>query len=158
MALKSRLRRALGRPSSSPDSTRSTSTSSSSSNSAADLHHVENVLTSTPSNLPAIALTKTSSRLSKITSWRTKEKKEKWVEPKSKYPDVKNSKHQEMLMGYEMKFGRQGRPSMDGRWSVFSGVSPMASRNCSFDERRESGMGVEVKREQEERVERVEEE
>jgi len=34
----------------------------------------------------------------------------------------------------------------------------MASRNCSFDERRGSGMGVEVEREEEERVERVEEE
>ena len=71
-----------------------------------------------------------------------------------------NSKHQEMLSGYEMKFGRQGRPSMDGRWSVFSGVSPMASRNCSVDEGRGSGMGVEAEREEEkvERVERVEEE
>lgn len=56
------------------------------------------------------------------------------MEPKSKYPGVKNSKHQEMLRGFELKFGRQGRPSMDGRWSVFSGISPMASRNCSVDE------------------------
>lgn len=33
---------------------------------------------------------------------------------------------------------------MDGRWSVFSGISPMASRNCSVDEgqlRRGSGLG-----------------
>lgn len=58
------------------------------------------------------------------------------MEPKTKYPGVKDSKHQEMLRGFEIKFGRQGRPSMDGRWSVFSGISPMASRNCSVDEGR----------------------
>jgi len=49
-----------------------------------------------------------------------------------------------MLSGFEMKFGRSnglapgGRQSCDGRWSVFSGVSPMASRCCSVDLRRES--------------------
>lgn len=131
MPLKSRLRRALGRAS--PDSTPTSSTAASSSNSATDLSHIENVLTTTPSNMPTITLTKTSSRLSKITSWRAERKKEKWVEPKSKYPGVKNFKHQEMLRQFEMKFGREGRPSLDGRWSVFSGISPMASRNCSLD-------------------------
>ena len=67
------------------------------------------------------------------------------MEPKTKYPGVKDSKHQEILRGFEMKFGRQGRPSMDGRWSVFSGISPMASRNCSVDEgalRRGSELGL----------------
>jgi len=47
-----------------------------------------------------------------------------------------------MLSGFEMKFGRSvGRGSLDGRWSVFSGVSPMASRCCSVDLRRESAGG-----------------
>lgn len=48
-----------------------------------------------------------------------------------------------MLRQFEMKFGREGRPSLDGRWSVFSGISPMASRNCSIDAgpRRGSAMG-----------------
>lgn len=65
------------------------------------------------------------------------------MEPKTKYPGVKDSKHQEMLRGFEMRFGRQGRPSMDGRWSVWSGVSPMASRCCSVDGgRRESGLAL----------------
>jgi hypothetical protein len=142
MPLKTRLRLALGR--SSPDSTRASSAASSTSTSHTNLH---NVLTITPSNVPAIILTKTSttsSRLSKITSWRSKDKGEKGTEPKSKYPALKNSKHQEILRGFEMKFGRTSgaRQSLDGRWSIFSGVSPMASRNGSLDLRRES-VGVE---------------
>jgi len=55
---------------------------------------------------------------------------------------VKNSKHHEMLRGFEMKFGRTNgvRQSLDGGWSVFSGVSPMASRNVSLDLRRKSAV------------------
>ena len=69
-----------------------------------------------------------------MTSWRSKDK-----QPQTKYPGVKDSKHQEMLRGFEMKFGRTGaKGSLDGRWSVFSGVSPMASRVGSVDLRRVS--------------------
>lgn len=50
-----------------------------------------------------------------------------------------------------MKFGRTNgvRQSLDGRWSVFSGISPMASRNCSveLERRRESAVdGVPLSR------------
>jgi len=66
----------------------------------------------------------------------------------------------EMLKGFEMKFGRTGmgsgvRGSLDGGWSVWSGVSPMASRCASLDEgRRRSG----EERGEKEEVEVVEEE
>lgn len=82
------------------------------------------------------------------------------MEPKSKYPRVIDPKHNEMLSAFELKFGRQTRPSMDGRWSVFSGISPMASRNCSLDGgRRTSGVdGLSRQISREEVVEAVAEE
>lgn len=46
-----------------------------------------------------------------------------------------------MLGSFEMRFGRRGGASADGRRSVDSGVSPMASRRCSVDGRGPGALG-----------------
>jgi len=163
MALKDRFRRAIGR------NDRSSSNSSSSTANPVPTPPItaEGSSTPTPSNPPAITLTKTSSRLSKSLTWTSRKNKpskeekdkkrleewekkdeEEWKEPKTKYPERKSKAHQDMLRAFEWKL--PGRNSLEGGrpgevrkrwsgWSGMSGVSPGTSRMNSVEG---DGLGV----------------
>lgn len=94
------------------------------------------------------SLSKPTSRLAKTLTWRssgarpksptapTQKKKKKaaqsqFVHPSERELTEANLRHQELLSGFTMKFGRR-RASAGGRTS-FSGISPGNSRQASVD-------------------------
>ncbi|EPE35666.1 hypothetical protein GLAREA_11366 [Glarea lozoyensis ATCC 20868] len=142
MPLKDRFRRAIGRTPSAPTSLNSSRSTSNSQLSTS---------TSTSPPTPSITLTKTTSttaRLTKSLTWRTskpkQDKREKaleewekydhreWVTP-SRVTRHKSKHHQDILRGFEINFGKEGRK---GSGSIWSGVSPGQSRRASWQSSR----------------------
>ncbi|RDL39394.1 uncharacterized protein BP5553_03734 [Venustampulla echinocandica] len=149
MALKDRLRRAMGRSEPSPiEYTRSTSTI----NRSRSTSTPTSTPTSTASSSPPITLIKTtSSRLSKRFTFQSKAKREaksrqrledwerrdaeEWNVPTVKRPGRKSQHHQDILRTFEWQFGRKSRDGVPRRSaSIWSGISPGTSMMETTDE------------------------
>lgn len=137
MAIRDRVRRAFSRcPESSLYSSRSTSTSNFTSSSKSSPEPPSLTLSKSLTRTLTFRSTRSqkSSEEKALEEWAKKDAKE-WKRPSVKFPIRKSQHHQDLLRAFEFNSIRPCRDG-DSRNSVWSGISPCASRKASFAEPR----------------------